>query len=114
MRPQPEQRVLEGHRLADAEALHMATAQLCQHGVFTDRFDAFGQRFEVQPFGHGQDRRDHPLLFAILVHVQHKGAVDFQTGDREASDIGDRGMTGAEIIQIDATSQIGERRDVAG
>ena len=61
-----------GHGPRDAEALNMDTAQLSQHGVFAGGLDAFGKGIQLEPFGHQQDRRHHPLLFGITVHLGHE------------------------------------------
>ncbi len=86
----------------------MVAAQLRQHRMFAHRFDAFGQSFEVQSFGHRQDRGDHALLFGISIGLHHEGTVDLDARDSEPADRRDRGMAGAEIIQVDPASQLAQ------
>ena len=81
--------------------------------MFPRRFDAFSQGLKAQPFGHRQDGRDDLLLFAVFVNARDKAAVDLDPAQREAADIGDRRVTRAEIIKINAAAQRRQGRDIA-
>ena len=91
----------------------MGEPKLCQHGLFAGCFDPFGHRFQAKPFRQRKNGRADPLLAGVFVDPRHKAAVDLQTPQGEAPDIGKRGLTGAEIIQIDPAAHVGQRRDVA-
>ncbi len=110
----PVEGLVKGHRPSDAKALHVIAAQLRQQRVFAHGFDAFGQRFQSQPFGHGQDRAQQPVLIGIAVGLGHKGPVDLDARYREAADRRDRGVAGAEIVQIDTAAQFRQPGDIAG
>ena len=109
----PVQRLVKGHRAADAKALHMIATQLRQQRVFAHGFHTFGQGCKIQPLGHGQDGGDQFLLFGVTVGLHHKGAVDLDPGDTEPLDRSNRGMAGAKVIQIDIAAQFTKRGNVA-
>ena len=57
----------------------MIAAQLFHQSVLSGGLDTFGEGFEIQPPGHGQDGADEFLLSWILIHSGHEGTVDFDT-----------------------------------
>ena len=75
---QPVKSFLERHGAAQAKALNVIAAKLRQHGVFTGGFHPFGESFQTQPLGHGDDGGDHALLFNVLIDAGDKRAVNLE------------------------------------
>ena len=65
-------RLLKGHRARDSESLDVIATQLCQKRMLPNGFNALGQRFDVQPFCHCQDRCNHSLLVRIAIRFHDK------------------------------------------
>ena len=101
------------HRPGGEEALVAVAAELGEHRAL---------RLGLHPLGQGADaervrHRDHrggqrPLLLARL-DAGDEAAVDLDAVDHEPAQVGDRGVPGAEVVELDVEAGRGEAAQVA-
>ena len=60
--------------------------------------DAFGHRLQAEVVTEVDDRADDDGVVGVVVHVQHEGLVDLELVDREVLEVGEGGVTGAEVV----------------
>ena len=87
--------------MREQEALATRAAQVEQAGALLFGLDAFGDHFQAQRPGQRQHRAHHRGA-AVLAHrfeFAHERAVDLQRVQREAMQVAQRGLAGAEIVQ---------------
>lgn len=66
---------------------------------------------EIEAAGQRQDGAGDGDIFGIVGHAADKCAVDFGIVDREAFEISERGIPGAEIIETDTHAAAVETRE---
>jgi hypothetical protein len=76
-----------------------------------DGLDALGDDLHPQAAGHVDDRLDDRarVLGVLAVEVGHEGAVDLEHVDREAPDVGQRAVAGAEVVEDERDAQAAQR-----
>ena len=91
-------RGLRIHRFAEGEALGIFAAELIEFDRVGIGLGAFGHHIHAEVVGERDDRfQDHRP--GAAVGGAHERLVDLDGVEREALQIGQRGMAGAEIVQ---------------
>lgn len=80
--------------------MDVAASQLCQYRVLAECFDTFCESFQFQLFRHCQDSRQHVLLASVDIATGDVTAVNFDPVYGKASDVGNGGMTGTVVVEI--------------
>ena len=92
---------LPAHRGAEGKALGVLAIELLQPLDLIHRLDAFGDHVEAQLGSERDDGTDDRHLrmrhAAIVGHLHERGG-DLDGVEREAVQVAERGMTGAEIV----------------
>src|ERR1051326_2739023 len=103
--------LLRGDRLREEEALHhVAPVAAKEHGLFF-HLDAFRDDFEAEGVGHGDDGGDDGGAVRVGVDVADEGLVDLERVDREALEVGERRVAGAEVVERDADAELLQLRE---
>ena len=99
---------------AEQVALVGVAAALGEQGALGFGLHAFGDHLQA----HGVRQRDDGAgdggVVGVHQHVAHEGVVDLQFGQRQALEIGERGVAGAEVVEREAhaqAAQFGHARD---
>ena len=71
-------------------------------------FDPFGDGAKAQVGGEFDDRGDDLLVLDIGAEAGDEGAVDFDEGQGEAAEVGERGVAGAEVVEADLHAQVSD------
>ncbi|UMR29485.1 hypothetical protein MJ904_20835 [Massilia sp. MB5] len=87
-----------GDRASIQIALSLFAAQQFEQFGFLFRFDAFGHHLQVERVGQRDDGVDQAHIAGVLGHLHHEGAVHLQHIDRQRDQVGQRGITGAEVV----------------
>jgi hypothetical protein len=83
---QPEAKLGWRERAADAEALHLVTAELLEHGPGFGILDAFGDDAHPEIVGQVDRRMDKHAGALIAGHVHDERSVDFEIVDWQVQD----------------------------
>src|SRR5204863_4761785 len=99
-------------------ALQEVTAAIPQELALHRGFDAFGDYLNLERVREGHDRRDDGALVLVPGHVGDEGAVDLHLVHREALQVGEARVAGAEIVDGDRHAELLQaveraQRDVA-
>src|SRR3954454_11668166 len=87
-----------GHRLAKQESLHFLAALLAQELQLAGGFDAFGGDAEAESARHSDDGGDDGAVGRARFDLLHELLIDFYAVDREAAQVIQRRVAGAEIV----------------
>ena len=82
-------------------------AQAVELGAGLDALDDAGDLHVVAETG---ERLDDLVADRIVVDVGHEAAVDLELVERQAMDVAQRGIAGAEIVQRDAAAASSEAK----
>jgi len=93
-RPQFAQR----HRAAEQVALQVVAAVGFEEFQLFDGFYALADHLQVQGVGHDDDGLDDLAVFLAAWHILQEGSVDLQDVQRQAFEVGQRRVTGTEVI----------------
>ena len=85
--------------MGDAVALRQFAAELQEHRPVLDGGDAFGDDLPVQRRGQAEHAAENGQVVGIVEHVAHEALVDLELCNREAFEVGQRRVAGAEIIE---------------
>nr|WP_239909487.1 hypothetical protein [Laribacter hongkongensis] len=80
-------------------SLHGIPAQRPDHFQLPRGFHALGHGGQAQRFGHADNGVNDGPVFRIAVGIAHERAVDLQPVQPETLEIGQRRITGTEIVQ---------------
>ena len=89
-------------RRAEQIALHLRTTERAQHFALLLGLDAFGRRRHAARGGDIDDRLDDAGRALRLADIGDEAAVDLDLVEREALQIAQRGIAGAEIVERNA------------
>src|SRR5204863_5521283 len=84
-------------RLAEVVALHFVAASALEECHLVVGFDALGDDFEPQAGRHGEDRLGDRDVARIHRNAPDERRVDLHTDDRQAFQVGERGVAGPEV-----------------
>ena len=103
------------HRPAEQVALSLIAAELPQPVALGGRLDALGDRAEAEVGRQVDDRGDDALVLLVGAHALHERLVDLDEGQRQAAEVRERGVAGAEVVEahLDA-EEVDERLEVDG
>src|SRR5471030_93119 len=89
-------------------SLHFVAAGTLQEGQLFERLDAFGDHLVLELLGDADDGAGDGAVVGVAGNAGGERAVDLQRVDREALQVGQAGITGAEVVQRQGHAQ---RRD---
>src|SRR5471032_2904301 len=89
-------------------SLHFVAAGTLQEGQLLERLDAFGNHLVLELLGDADDGAGDGAVVGVAGNAGGERAVDLQRVDREALQVGQAGITGAEVVQRQGHAQ---RRD---
>ena len=105
---------------AEKVALCLIAVVNTQKCFLLDRFDAFGDDGEAQGLAHRNDRFGDRHVFGIMRNRVNEGTVDLERVDREALELRQRRVAGAEIVDghahahgLDGAELLGRPSDIA-
>lgn len=80
--------------------------QLLQERQLLRRFHALGNYIKVEAAGHGHDGADDFRVVGVMGGIAHEGLVDLQRIHRQAFEISQRRIAGAEVIHGKAHAEL--------
>jgi hypothetical protein len=86
----------------------MVAAQLTQTPRLAVSFHAFCRHLELKASAKADNSGDDRLIVGILLQIPHEAAVDLDVIDRKLFQMGQRGITGAEIVESDLDAMLAE------
>ncbi|MNF60640.1 hypothetical protein D3C84_422620 [compost metagenome] len=86
------------HRAAEQVALDEITAVALEKLVLLKGFDAFGDHLQMQGVSHDDNRLNDFHVLSRLGNVLDERAIDLQRVERQALEVGEGGITGAEFV----------------
>src|SRR6266850_4136876 len=89
---------LRWQRLAEQKALQLVAAVGAQELALLDRLDPFGDDFQPQTMAERDDALGDRHVVRIVGYVLDERAVDLDAVDREALQVSQRGVAGAEVV----------------
>src|SRR5262249_46156894 len=89
----------DGHRPAEAEALHGMDAGCAQEELLVGGFHTLGRDLHAKTAAEADDRMDDGRCVGRLFDRAHKAAVDLELVEGETAQIEQAGITRAEIIE---------------
>ncbi|RMS60168.1 hypothetical protein ALP65_04561, partial [Pseudomonas aeruginosa] len=96
------EQLLGRHRPAEQEALQRIAAEAGQELLLGLGFHALGDDLQVQRAAEGDDRRDDRGVVAVVGQLVDEATVDLQFARRQALEIEQAGVAGAEVVDGDA------------
>ena len=94
-----------GRRAPERIALHELDAEVAQPARLLARLDALGDDRDVHRAGHRDDRPQDVAVALVLGHAGDELAVDLDRLDREALDVVQGGVAGAEVVEHQAHAE---------
>lgn len=95
--------------------LRQFAAQTQQHLALLDFFNTFGNQLAPERTGEANHALQNGQIIRIVVHVAHKTLVNFEQRHRQSSQVGEGGVTRAEVVQrklhADLAALFNHRRD---
>jgi len=113
----PARQRVRRHRPRDAEALCVVAADVQQQAAVLDALHALGHHRAVERLRQPDDALHDGEVVAVLVHVADEGLVDLQLAGRQALQVQQRGVAGAEVVEREFHPQFaagGHQRADAG
>ena len=110
----PAGKVTGGHGSGNAVALGIFAAELEQKNAVLDGFHAFGDRVAAEGIAHVDDPFEDDEIVGIHQHLAHEALIDLEAVGREAAQVGQRGVTGTEIVKRNPDTQGAAGIDDAG
>src|SRR5215472_10050568 len=98
--------MLGRHRPREEEALALVAAQVLQLETLLVGLDAFRGHVHVEALGHGDHRAHDGAVAALVAEPLHEGAVDLERVYREALEIAERRVAGAEVVDGEPHPQV--------
>src|ERR1035441_4469176 len=98
------------HRVREVEALAQLAAEIAQTGELLVEFDALGYDLERERAAERHDGAGEIRRLAGGLGPQ-EGAVHLDDVDREAAEIAERGVAGAEVVHRDANTERAQRSE---
>jgi hypothetical protein len=89
-------------------ALHRFAAVGAQVARLRFGLDAFGHQVQAQAARDRDDRQDHRIVALLVVDLLHEGLVDLDRVDREAVQVGQRRIAGAEVVDRHRHAQLAQ------
>ena len=93
------------HRSSDSEPLRDLTTEPEEEHALFNRLHSFGDGLAAKRGCEAEHALNDGEIFWIVEHVVHEGLIDLEDVDRKTLQIGERGVTGAEIIESEGDSQ---------
>src|SRR6266480_5628448 len=87
-------------------ALQIVDPLGAQHGCVLGVLDAFGDRAQAETLGEAEQVAQKNAISRAVREISDKRAVDLYNVHRQALQVSQRGMPGAEIVERDATAGI--------
>src|SRR4051812_16165022 len=104
--PLPEGRL--GQRGAQEVPLRRRAAEGGERVPALARLDSLGDDVEIQALRELDDRADDGGCVPLRRQLADDGAIDLDLGDRQARQLGERGMAGSEVVDDDADAAVGK------
>src|SRR5437764_14449271 len=82
-----------------------------QHGCLLGVLDAFGDRAQAETAGEAEEVAQKNAISRAVREISDKRAVDLYSIHRQALQVSQRSMPGAEIVERDATAGIAQGVD---
>src|SRR5690606_11270494 len=101
----PFEESLLGHRLRDEESLRKVAAETREELQLLLSLDALGYHLEVHCFSERDNSLDDALVVRRLRKSLDERPVDLEGLRRQLGQVAQRGITGAEIVDVDADAQ---------
>src|SRR5688572_25155950 len=98
-----------GHRPTEEEALCLLAAVLPQEGGLAVGFHALGDYGEAQVVRHLDDGAHDGGVGVVAEDIGDERAVDFQRLYREAGEVREAGVSGAEVVDREANAALAQR-----
>jgi len=111
---QPRLQVFCGHRPGESVALQEVAANFPQDAGLFHGLDALGDHLDAERTTDVDDGRDEALLALAGRNQLDELPIDFEPARHQAQETDERGVTGAEIIDVDADPHLLDRIDVPG
>src|SRR6187397_2784750 len=92
-------------RLAEVIALHFVALMLFEKTVLLGGFYAFRDHAQAQAVSHRDDGLRDRRVVLVARQIEHERAVDFYAAEREALQVTQRRVAGAEIVDRDPHAQ---------
>ena len=70
------------------------------------RLDTFGDRSQTEVRGEVDDGRDDALVLLVHAEALHECLVDLDEGDGQATEMGERRVPGAEVVEADLHAEV--------
>ena len=102
------------HRPGDAVALGNVAAQLQQDQAVFRRLDALGDNVSVEGAGEADDAFDDGQIVRVVEHVADEGLVDLERIGGQTAEVGQRRVTGPEIVQSQRDTQAADSGENLG
>jgi hypothetical protein len=99
------------HWLAVQKALYIVHAEPLHEGFFCFRFDPFGDHLEIQLLSYRDHRAHQRLGLGVLVDRAHEAAIELDDIERNPSELRQRRIAGAEVIQVNLGAELAELRN---
>ena len=88
----------KGCLAGEQKALKLVAAGVAQHRRLLFGLDAFGDHHQTERVTKADDGARDGEVGGVAFHVMNEGAVDFQTVERQAAQIVETGIAGAEVV----------------
>src|SRR5581483_5581878 len=105
--------LVRGHRHADVVALDLIAAELLQEMHLLVVLDALGDHFQAEGVRERDDHRDDVARIAGVAHAHDEAAVDLQDVDRQARQVAERAVAGAEVVHRHLDAGAAQRLQLA-
>ena len=86
----------------------MVAAQVAQASGLTMCLHPLGRDLELQALSQADNRRDDGFIIGVLLQIPHEASVDLDMIDRKLLEMGQRCISGPEVIQRDLDSMMPE------
>src|SRR6266850_4023529 len=93
-------------RLGEEIALAFVAAVLAQEAKLLGGLDALGEHAQAERVAHGNDRLRERRVAAALAGLRHERPVDLQAVDRQAREIREARVPGAEVVHRDVHPEL--------
>ena len=101
------------HRPGVEVALTQVAAEAAQQLSLAGRLYSFGDDPLVESVGHGDDPADQGKVLRVGFHALNEGTGDLEVSHGEAAQMGQRGVSGAEVVERDPDPELPQPSQLA-
>src|SRR3990167_11198437 len=94
------------HRPPQQVALECLASQARQHLALRLGLDALGDHGQPQALTQGDDGLNDDRAAVVVEQARHEGLVDLELVQRQALQVGQRGVTGPEVVERETDTQL--------